>query len=250
MRTASPRASHDEEEESYFISMSDMMVGLVFIFVIMLVYFALQYRKTTEELAGASQTRTKILQDLERRLKDKGVQVTVDYDTGVLRLPEKVLFAKGQADLSPSGVMAVRTVAGEMAKVLPCYTFNAPRAGCRATPHRIDAIFVEGHTDIDRIAPGSRWKDNIDLSAMRATNVYRDLITASPLLKQLENQPPSEGDPVPILSVSGYGENRPVDKAFTEIAKAKNRRIDLRFLMATPATPESAPLRDVLVKGR
>jgi hypothetical protein len=34
-----------EEDESYFISMTDLMVGLLFIFIIMLMVFALQYRE-------------------------------------------------------------------------------------------------------------------------------------------------------------------------------------------------------------
>ena len=31
-------------KENYFVSMTDMMVGLVFIFIIMLMYFALRFR--------------------------------------------------------------------------------------------------------------------------------------------------------------------------------------------------------------
>ena len=33
--------SHTEEDENYFVSMTDMMVGILFIFIIMLMVFAL-----------------------------------------------------------------------------------------------------------------------------------------------------------------------------------------------------------------
>ena len=38
------RSRGHEEEESYFISMADMMVGLLFVFLILLLYFALQFQ--------------------------------------------------------------------------------------------------------------------------------------------------------------------------------------------------------------
>ena len=47
-----------EGEESYFISMTDMMVGLVFVLIVMLVYFAMQFHRVTVEL-----TDTKTSQD-------------------------------------------------------------------------------------------------------------------------------------------------------------------------------------------
>jgi flagellar motor protein MotB len=246
MDLASRRRRPQEEEESYFISMSDMMVGLLFIFVIMLVYYALQYRQTTDELSGAERTRTEILAQLEKRLKDHGVQVVVDYQTGVLRLPEDVLFAKGQFELAPSGVTAVSVVAQEMMKVLPCYTFGVEGHNCRKTPHRIDAIFVEGHTDTD---PMRGTMDNWDLSVRRATNTYRQLIAAAPDLRRLMNRPAGEPDSVPIFGVSGYGPDRPIAHGDDEEAKRRNRRIDLRFLMATPRA-ERGGFRDVLVPGR
>lgn len=243
MEAATRRRRPQDEEESYFISMSDMMVGLLFIFVIMLVYFALQYRQTTDQLTGAERTRTEILAQIEKRLKEQGVQVVVDYDTGVLRLPEDVLFAKGQYELSPGGVRAVSIVGREMALVLPCYAFGLPRRGCAASPHHIDAIFVEGHTDKDPMLGGM---DNWDLSVRRATNTYRQLVLGAPDLERLRSLPPSEKESVPILGVSGYGPDRPVDTGDGEEAKRRNRRIDLRFLMATPK--ETGGFGQVLVR--
>lgn len=71
-------------------------------------------------------------------------------------------------------------------------------------------ILVEGHTDTDKVLPGSAYKDNWDLSVMRATSVVRILQESSRL------------DPR-IVTAGGRGEHVPVDPA----DKAKNRRIEV-----------------------
>jgi flagellar motor protein MotB len=39
---------------------------------------------------------------------------------------------------------------------------------------------------------------------------------------------------MPVLSVSGYGPGRPVNRGDDAASKQMNRRIDVRFLMVTP----------------
>lgn len=39
--------------------------------------------------------RSKILREIKESLKDRGVKVTIDEKTGVLRLPEDILFGPG-----------------------------------------------------------------------------------------------------------------------------------------------------------
>ena len=54
------------EEESYFVSMTDMMVGLLFLFIIMLMNFAFRLQETTEDLTSANEVRSEILQDIQK----------------------------------------------------------------------------------------------------------------------------------------------------------------------------------------
>jgi flagellar motor protein MotB len=231
------RSRGEEEQESYFVSMADMMVGLLFVFIILLLYFALQFRQTTHDLSSAEQSRAAILKRLDEQLRDHGLAVSIDTGSGVLRLPEDVLFDVGRADLTPRGRQAVAVLGKAMADVLPCYTYPRPASGCPATKQHVDAIFIEGHTDSDPMAGQGLIRDNLDLSVIRATNTFRALVAATPALGVMRNQLPGEGVPQPILSVSGYGADRPVDPSGTPDAKRRNRRIDLRFLMAMPQTP-------------
>jgi len=251
------RSRSEEEEESYFVSMADMMVGLLFIFIILLLHFALQFRQTTDTLTSAGQTRREILETLkerlDKRLKPYNLTVRIDAETGVLSLPNSILFGTGQFALSPQGRQAVGIVADELSAVLPCYTDRAPGGpACRGKPvaaNKIDAIFIEGHTDSDPLSGGGVLQDNMDLSALRATNTFRQLIDTHPELEQLVNS--SGRQPVPILGVAGYGERRaaPDAKGTPDEIKAQNRRIDLRFLMVTPKSAEGEALSRMLKRS-
>lgn len=229
-----------EESESYFISMTDLMVGLVLIFIILLAYFALNLQARTAELTGANKARAEILKNMEKALKEQGLQVSIDIETGVLRLPDDVLFESGRFNLSTRGEAAVQKVASAMSAILPCYTEGASCTGQRS-PHRVDAIFVEGHTDRDNMSGGM---DNYDLSVMRAANTFRALKADNPVVDQMRNLPVDTPGSAKILSLSGYGPDRLVDAGESPEAKARNRRIDLRFLMMSPG----ALSRDSLVK--
>lgn len=219
-----------EEGESYFMSMTDMMVGLLLIFIILLAYFALNLQSKTEELTGANRTRAVILNNLQKSLKDKGLQVEIDTQTGVLRLPDDVLFDKARWELNDKGQAAISKVAKAMVEILPCYTASHLCKEERS-PHLIDAVFVEGHTDSDAMYG---TMNNYGLSVRRAETTFTMLQRNQPELNGFRNKPEGEPSSAPILGLSGYGPDRPIAQGDSEEAKKRNRRIDLRFLMTTP----------------
>jgi len=226
------RYSGDEGGESYFVSMTDMMVGLVFVLIVMLVYFAMQFHRTTVELTDSKTRRTELLHRLQNRLHGENLDVSIDADAGVLRLPEAVLFAKGSAEVTPAGQAALAKVGAALQAELPCYT--APGAlppSCPSTKTGLESVLIEGHSDSDPISSG---RDNWNLSTDRAVNTYRSLIASTPALQTVKDARARPNDPQPVLGVSGYGPTRPLVAETSEAAKARNRRIDIRFLMATP----------------
>ena len=230
---------HAIEEENYFVSMTDMMVGLVFIFIILLMYYALQFRQVTEELTGADATRTEILEQIQQSLRERDIIVEIDTQNGVLRLPDSILFNSGDDQLTAAGQDAVLKLSEALDEVLPCYTRTegtaSTRAGCAPTDHMIESVYIEGHTDAVNFS--SNGRDNWDLSVVRATNTYRALVSSRESLAGLCSM---KGDRCePVLSVSGYGPQRPVDPNDTPEALARNRRIDLRIIMITPDSGES-----------
>lgn len=204
----------ENEEESFFVSMTDMVVGVLFIFIILLMYFAFQARDKAEKAdeivnleKSAEETRTEILEEISSQLQRAGIQVILEPENGILRLPESILFAKSKAELSPEGEKSVSALAQALSVALHCHAFHpgvpAP-ADCQKGDHIVETIFVEGHTDSDPF--GGKQYDNWDLSVARASNTYRVLVRDQPLLQDLRNAA-SGGSP--LFSVSGYADSRP-----------------------------------------
>lgn len=141
---------HDEPSENYLASVGDLMSGLIFFFILTLLLFAMTYSEATGELTDAVEVRDEILEQVRDMLERDGVRVQVGQ--GILRLPEAILFPIGSAELTPEGERALRSLARALAIVLPCYV-GAPddRAppGCPGPDRRgkLDAVFIEGHTD-------------------------------------------------------------------------------------------------------
>jgi chemotaxis protein MotB len=224
------------QEESYYISIADMLVGLLFLFIIMLMYSALQLRTTTQDLATAEDTRNDLLRRIATYMREHNVSAEADVAVGVLRLPDEILFEKGRDEPKADGEASLRILADALSINLPCYAFEvAPRpVACGDIRHNVEAIFIEGHTDSDPIAPTARIRDNWDLSSSRASNTFRILNAYQPALAGFLNAPAGENDSRPLMSVAGYADQRPIDSGSTEAAKSRNRRIDLRFVMASP----------------
>lgn len=226
------RRQGGEHEESYFISMTDMMVGLVFVLMVMLVYYALQYKQTTNELTDTKVRRTLLLEHLQQQLRAEHLNVVIDTDAGVLRLPEDVLFDKGSDTVKPDGLDALRKVGAAIKADAPCFTDVHLPPGCPATQSGLESVFVEGHTDADQLNQGGR--DNWNLSADRAVNTYRAMMAETPGLAEIKNARLRPTDPQPLFGVSGYGPTRPVVAETSEANKRLNRRIDIRFNVVTP----------------
>lgn len=233
--------------ENYFISMTDLMVGLLLIFIVLLMFFALQFKETINEQETIRDARAGILSNVQKMMEEAGVTVLLDVEQGLVRLPESVLFESGQATLNERGRHAIEVLAARLQQALPCYTKGpARREACPEDSPMVDAILIEGHTDDVPVRFGRRWRDNLELSTFRATNTYRALLEASEENGNASLLDFKNAADVPVLSVSGYGEHRPI----SDEEKAPNRRIDLRFLMAPAEATAQAFLDEDFLVGQ
>lgn len=189
-----------------------------------------------EMLSSANRDRTALLDHIQKTLFDRGIQVEVDIKNGILRLPETLLFDSGRADFRVGGAAALKLVAQNLLAILPCYAeadnaSDKKLAACGPGDNKrrpLEAIFIEGHTDNVPIATAA-FKDNWDLSIARAKNTYLELIKAAPVLETLTNDKSQQ-----LLSFSAYSGRRPIASNDDANDRRKNRRIDLRFIMAAP----------------
>jgi flagellar motor protein MotB len=201
-----------------------------------------ELEKYTESLKGNYAARSKMLDNIKESLSKLDINVDIDLEHGVLRLNEDAIrFNTGEADLNQVQVGRLGAVAKVLAAILPCYGANAPKDdlnGCVAdTKGKIDSIFVEGHTDNVPIGGrlAKKYQDNWVLSAHRAMFTYREVVKKEPVLAKMRNS-----NNQPVISVSGYGEGRPVPKHEydTPTPDPTNRRIDFRFIMSPPSITE------------
>ncbi|MFP1130206.1 hypothetical protein [Asticcacaulis sp. W401b] len=89
------RARELEEGESYYVSMTDLMVGVLFIFIIMLAYFALHFRDTTEELVSAKDAQTTALMQVATDLRAREAEIEVDHKNRIVCLKDTDLLEAG-----------------------------------------------------------------------------------------------------------------------------------------------------------
>ena len=231
------RNRSDYHEGSYLESLSDLFVGFLFIFIIFLMLFALLLavaQKRTEvvttQLTDSGLLRAQMLTEIQAALKRRGIIIAIDTRTGIARLPESLLFESGQAQLRADGASKLAIVAHELRAVLPCYAHGVkPFTRCSAAAHPIlDAMFIEGHTDNVPISNAS-FSDNYDLSAQRSKQTFLALLQGAPDLDHLRNDSGQF-----LISLSAYGEKRPIKPNTSETNRRTNRRIDLRFVVGTP----------------
>lgn len=115
----------------------------------------------------------------------------------------EVLFAKGSADLGDAGKAQLARLAQTLRQI------------SGQIPADIDWVLrVDGHTDKDPIST-PRFPSNWELSSARALSMVRFLM--------------DQGLPPNRLAAAGFGEFQPIDQGNDEIAKRRNRRIELKL---------------------
>ena len=151
-----------------------------------------------EDKEMALSDRSRRVAELEGMLRSREEAIDAIRRNGnvYVSMDDKLLFRSGSFEIDPNGARAVR----DLSEVL-------------AQNPDIN-VMVEGHTDDVPYRSNGQLKDNLDLSAKRATTVVR-------LLLENKQIAPSR------IIAAGRGESLPVDPAKTSEARAKNRRTEI-----------------------
>jgi chemotaxis protein MotB len=155
------------------------------------------------ELERVLQEQESVLTSLKKKVSDallgfenQGLTIAQKNGKVYVSLDEKLLFKSGSTVVDAKGASALKN----LSKVLE----QSPDIN----------IMIEGHTDDVPVIPGSTFKDNWDLSVLRATSIVRILLEGSSIDPQR-------------LTTAGRSQYQPVDSAKTTEARQKNRRTEI-----------------------
>jgi chemotaxis protein MotB len=144
------------------------------------------------------ESQRKVFAEVKTLQTKKGVEglVSANFEDGVitLRVPGDVMFNSGKVTLTPKGVELVKSLKDFFIK------------------HKDQNIKIVGYTDNVRLSGKTRFKDNWEVSAMRAVNVLRELLRMG-----LEST---------RLTATGLAYLNPLFPNTSAEYRAKNRRVE------------------------
>lgn len=153
--------------------------------------------KRQAEIEGQINQFKHMLERLKPLMDTGKLKVKIAEGRMVVVLATDILFAKGSAELSEAGKLAIEEVSAILG------TFNNRN------------FQVEGHTDNDQIKT-AKYPSNWELAASRAINVVKTMVNSG--------MPPSQ------VSAASFGEFRPIAVNDSKENMALNRRIEIVIL--------------------
>lgn len=199
----------------FWITMTDLMTGLVLVFIVMFFYafFQNNIEKFHQDIAKENASKT-----LQESLKDKNIEATIDPNSGVVKISDLELFDINSYTLSAKGKKYLDSFA-------PAYLdsiFSNEYLG-----KNIDKIIIQGHTDsqtfVGKYSDDEQYMKNMELSLNRAYTVA-NYMTNTPYNK-------NNGDKLrKMIIVEGASFSNPIITDGKE-DYAKSRRVELKLVM-------------------
>lgn len=238
-------STNEAKETNYWSSFTDVMTGVLFVFILVVVVLAIQLMQAqqdfkaqtddlSEQIANSSKAesfRKDMLFEIQKELKTEGIEVVVSKNGSVISIPNDLLgFDRGSYEIKKQYAAKSLTIGKVIADAIEQHDGSK----------FLDTVFVEGHTDSANYT-GLEGTGNWGLSTFRAISLWKLWEDDLPNDEQLAKM--QGPDDQPLFSVSGYAETRPMSaNQSTEDGAAANRRIDIRF---TISRADSGTLKEI-----
>ena len=215
MKFFKPQQEQTADENIFWASMSDLLLGLLIVFIIL---FVLAMMGFTKQKMDEENVKSTIVTKLSTQFKKQHIPIEIDKFTGSIKISDLELFELNEWKISDKG--------GKFLKiVLPTY-FNVLLNDPKIKDH-ISEIIIEGHTDTqDFKGTKSKYENytkNLDLSLKRAFSVTDFIINTD-----FQGKNMYKDNLIKLLSINGKSYSKPVfvngKEDFT-----KSRRVELKF---------------------
>lgn len=224
----------DAQKVRYWISFSDLMAGLLLVFILLLIGSLIisrgQYdqqqatlQETMDELdtldtnvADILGVRASIIERLRTQFEDSDAEIRFDDASGAIHLGSGILFDEGSASLSSEGQETLESL-------IPVY-FDALLGDAELRAH-VEQIVFEGHTNSNFSGsddPSEAYLFNLQLSQNRAYEAMEYVIA---------NDLGERYDAKELLAAVGYSSSRLIykeDEPSVEDTE-RSRRIEISF---------------------
>jgi len=209
------KRAEEETGNIFWITMTDLMTGLVLVFIVMFFYSYIMGHYKQFEQTVAQENANKILQET---LKEENIKASIDPISGVVKISDLELFDLNSYKLSQRGKIYLD-------KFAPAY-FNSLFSN-KYLDKNIDKIIIQGHTDSQtfkgKFSEDEQYMKNMELSLNRAyevanymVNTPYNKINGERLRKMIIVEGASFASPVVINGKEDY---------------AKSRRVELKLVM-------------------
>lgn len=232
-RIANRKTEHDEENV-FWVTMSDMLLGLLMVFMIL---FVMAMTGFTQRQIKDQATQSEVAKKLSQALKEQKIDASIDTVTGQVKISDLNLFKVNSYDLTQNG----KTY---LSKFIPIYVdtvLSNPELA-----DKITNIVIQGHTDSQSFknttSKTGQFTKNMDLSLKRAESVaeyafqtgYNKKYTDK-LIKTVIVEGKSYTDPVLTNGKENY---------------AKSRRVELKLVLKNAPDAKDFLLESLKKQGK
>ena len=209
------RSEEHSEGNIFWITMTDLMTGLVMVFIVMFFY---TYTTSHMEIIKQNLAKENATKELKASLEAQNLDATVDAITGVVKISDLELFELGSYTLSEKGK-------AYLDKFAPAY-FNSIFSN-NFLNKNIEKIIIQGHTDSQtfkgQYSEDEQYMKNMELSLNRAFSVA-NYMSQTPYNKE-------NGDKLrKMILVEGASFSQPIILDGKEDYQ-KSRRVELKIVM-------------------
>ncbi|MCM1004550.1 MAG: OmpA family protein [Candidatus Gastranaerophilales bacterium] len=210
-----PKTEEQNDGNIFWITMTDLMTGLVLVFIVLFFYTFLtgHVEQIQKELAQENASKS-----LQETLKQQDIEATVDPISGIVKISDLELFEVNSYKLSQKGKEYLD-------KFAPAYLDSL--FSNEYLDKNIDKIVIQGHTDSQTFAgkfsDDEQYMKNMELSLNRAYEVA-NYMTNTPYNKTNGNRLRK------MIIVEGASFSNPVIINGKEDF-AKSRRVELKLVM-------------------
>ena len=210
-----PKTEEINDGNIFWITMTDLMTGLVLVFIVLFFYTFLtgHVDKIQQEMAQENASKS-----LQETLKQKDIEATVDPVSGIVKISDLELFEVNSYKLSSKGKTYLD-------KFAPAYLDSL--FSNEYLDKNIDKIVIQGHTDSQtftgKFSDDEQYMKNMELSLNRAyevanymTNTPYNKANGNRLRKMIIVEGASFSEPILVNGKEDY---------------AKIRRVELKLIM-------------------